>query len=113
MSITCDECETSVHDKEEFKFLFKRSDGVKTYDFSLSLCCRCFDNKFSIRRYAKLCAKDSQLDNNQSSSKGLCCVCDRQINKNKEQHHLIRCFDHKVALEIAYCASCYADDVGI
>lgn len=113
MSITCDECENYVHDKEEFRFIFKLSDDDRDIDCSLSLCSRCFDDKFSIKRYARLCAKDSQLADNQSLSKGPCCLCDKEINKKKQQYNIVRCFNNKAVLEIIYCQGCYADDVGI
>lgn len=113
MSVTCDECEMHVTDKEEFRFLFKKSYGNKEYDYTLSLCSKCFDNKFSIKRFAKFCSKENQHAQKEGSLTIFCCYCDKKIKKSKESHHLIRCFDSKIALEIYYCENCYIDDVGI
>lgn len=110
MSVHCDECQEYVHDKEEFKFLFKIFEANSNYDYSLSLCSSCFDDKFSIKRYARLAAQETQFM--EHKKKIICCSCDASIDKKKDIYHSIRCFDNKVALEIFYCRKCYKEDVG-
>ena len=112
MSIVCDECEEYVHNKEDFKFLIRLVEVGHNYDPSMSLCYTCFDNKFSVKRYARLCAKENQHLHNKPT-KGFCCLCDEKINKVKDKCFAIRCFDHKVSLEVLYCNKCYQEDVGI
>ena len=109
--MTCDECDDYIHDKSELNFIFREHEQNKNYDYSLTLCCKCFNDKFSIIRFAKLASKYNQ--NIRGEPKTFCCLCELMFVKKKDQYHTIRGFNDSASIEITYCKSCYRDDTGM
>lgn len=104
----CEECETHVTDKAEFKCFFLENDMDCTklkYESNFSLCLNCFNKMYSVAEFAKRMYKN--LEEHQ------CCMCDKEINHNKEKVFVIRCCNHETLLEIYYCLDCYNEDVGL